>query len=161
MKSLIAAAVVALCLGCSGKDEGKNASVASDTTTVPQSNSDQNACSTIPAAELTEALGRAVTRQESPASTRCIYYTAEPLIYADIQIDRVSGDAAWQGVNGGDSIIGAPQDSLAGLGDKAFFGPRDRLYVKKGSTFIAIEAGFDAKVRERAKNIARVVISKL
>jgi len=160
MRRSIAVVALAFSVGCSAKDEGKNGA-ASDTATAPQNTADQNACSAIAASELTDALGGAVTRQESPTASRCVYYTADPLVYADIEIDRENADAAWKGVNAGDSIIGAQQDSLAGIGDQAFFGPRDRLYVKKGNAFVAIEAGFDAKVRERAKSIARVVTSKL
>lgn len=160
MNKTIAVVVAAVCLGCSARDEGKSAATAGDTAAVPQTAADQNTCSAIAASDLTEALGGAVTRQESPTANRCVYYTANPVVYADIEIDR-NGDAAWQGVNAGDSIIEAQQDSLTGIGDKAFFGPRDRLYIRKGKAFVAIEAGFDDKVRARARSIARVVTAKL
>jgi len=35
------------------------------------------------------------------------------------------------------------------------------LYVLSGDTFLAIEAGFDANVRERAKKVASLALSKL
>ncbi|MEP6600637.1 MAG: hypothetical protein ABJB49_02355 [Nitrospirota bacterium] len=160
MKKLIGLAVL-ICFACSGAESGKGGSAKADTSAAPQSASDQNTCSAIAASELADALGGPVTRQESPTSKRCVYYTSNPVVYADIEIDRESGEESWKGVNAGDSLIGAQQDSLAGIGDMAFFGPRDRLYVKKGNTFIAIEAGFDDKVRERARKIARVVAPKL
>ena len=56
---------------------------------------------------------------------------------------------------------GAQQDSLKGIGDKAFFGPRDRLYFRKGDAFVAVEGGFDEHARERALSVARAVAGKL
>jgi hypothetical protein len=41
------------------------------------------------------------------------------------------------------------------------FGPRDRLYVKQDNVFIAIDAGFDDRVRERARKVARLLVSTL
>lgn len=160
MKISIAAVLVAGCLGCSARDDGKSADAARDSAVAARLAVSQNTCSFLPGSELTEAMGGAITRQDAPFVDRCVYYTADPVVYADIQIDR-DGEEAWQGVNVGDSIIAARQDSLAGIGDKAFFGPRDRLYIKKGDTFVSIEAGFDDKVRARARKIARVVIAKL
>ena len=58
-------------------------------------------------------------------------------------------------------MIGADQEKLSGIGEQAFFGPRDRLYVRNGGAFLAIEAGFDANVRDRAKKVATLAVSKL
>ena len=117
-------------------------------------------CGLISDAEMSEAIGAAVTAKSNPAANSCLFSTADALVFASVEIDR-DGAAAWQGINAGDSLIGAPQDSLAGVGDKAFFGPRDRLYVLKGNTFAAIEAGFDDKVRDRARRIAKVLVPRI
>lgn len=107
------------------------------------------------------AVGSAITATDELSSNHCIFKTSEPLAYADVEIDRENGQAAWEGINAGDSTIGAQQDSLAGIADKAFFGPRDRLYILKNGTFAAIEGGFDEKARSRAIAIAKLVAGKL
>ena len=162
MRKIISAVFVAGCLACSGKSgSSADTGAVSQEATKEAGSAETTACTLVADSELSDALGKAVERHESPSPKRCVYYTSDPLVYADIEIDRESGDASWQGVNAGDSIIEAPQDSLSGIGDMAFFGPRDRLYIKKGTSFAAIEAGFDDKVRARARNIARVVVPKL
>ena len=162
MQRFISVIFIGACLACSGKSgSSADTSAVSREGTSQAANQETTTCALVADSELSDALGSAVERHESPTPKRCVYYTADPLVYADIEIDRESGDASWQGVNAGDSIIEAPQDSLSGIGDMAFFGPRDRLYIKKGSSFAAIEAGFDDKVRARARNIARVVVPKL
>ena len=75
-----------------------------------------------------------------------------------MEVER-DGDAAWQGVNAGDSIIEAQQDLLAGIGDKAFYGPRDRLYVKKGPVLWRSKVGFDENARARALKVAKLISS--
>lgn len=117
-------------------------------------------CALASDAELSDAIGAAVTAKEETPPNRCIFRTANPVVYADVEVER-DGDAAWQGVNAGDSIIKAQQDSLAGIGDKAFYGPRDRLYVKKGPVFMAVEGGFDENARARALKVAKLISSKL
>jgi hypothetical protein len=118
-------------------------------------------CALLTQAELGKVLGTPVTRQEEPSGTRCIYYTDDPVVFLDLEIDRQNAAAPWEGINQGNSMIDAPQDSLAGIGDQAFFGPRNRLYVLRGNTFMAIEAGFDDKVRGRAKRVAGLALRKL
>jgi len=161
-RTFCAAALAGLIITACAKDSGQtdDASPATSDSPVAQS-SVSSTCSMVSDAEMSEALGAPVTGREETTSTRCIYRTAAPLVYADVEVDRENADAAWQGINAGDSLIGAPQDSLEGVGDKAFFGPRDRLYFRKGQAFVAIEAGFDEKVRERAVRIARLVSGKL
>jgi hypothetical protein len=110
---------------------------------------------------MSAAVGSAITGTEEVNTSHCIFRTSAPLVYADVEIDRENGQASWQGINAGDSTIGAAQDSLAGIADKAFFGPRDRLYILKGNSFAAIEGGFDDKARSRAVAIAKLVASKL
>jgi hypothetical protein len=121
----------------------------------------RDTCSIISGAELSGVLGKPVTRQQAQGATRCTYFTDDPLVYVEMELDRENGAAAWKGVNEGNTTIGASKDAVTGLGDQAFFGPRDRLYVLKGSTFIAIEAGFDAEVRERAKKVAGLAVTKV
>lgn len=118
-------------------------------------------CSLFTQAQMSEVLGAPVTRLSEQSSRKCIYYTANPVVYVDLELDREGAEAGWAGVTGGDSLIGAPQDSTAGLGDGAFFGPRDRLYVRKGRAFLAIEAGFDDGVRARARKVARAALERL
>jgi hypothetical protein len=79
---------------------------------------------------------------------------------ADVHVDR-DGAPSWEGVNAGNAKIGAAQDSLAGVGDSAFYGPRDRLYLMKSGAFISVEAGFDDSVRVRGKRVAQLIASKL
>ena len=118
-------------------------------------------CSVITRDEMATVLETPVTRQEEPTGTRCVYYTEDPLVYVDLEIDRQNAAEAWKGVNSGNEVIGADQDTVLGLGEQAFFGPRDRLYVLSGDAFLAIEAGFDDKVRERAAKVATLAVNKL
>ncbi len=152
--------VFALCIACSGSSDN-NADTVVTAQADDQPASQEATCSSITDAEIAEAIGVSVDRHEAPKANQCVYYTADPLVFIDIELDRESGDAAWQGINAGNSLIDAPQDSLTGIGDEAFFGPRNRLYIKKGSAFAAIEAGFDDKVRERARKVAQVVTAKM
>lgn len=119
------------------------------------------ACTIASKEEMSAAIGAEVTGTDEVNQNHCIYKTANALAYADVEIDRQNADAAWQGVNSGDSIIGAPQDSLAGIGEKAFYGPRDRLYFRKGNAFVAVEGGFDGEARARARKVAQLIASKL
>jgi len=106
-------------------------------------------------------LGLPVTRQNERAGRRCIYYTANPLVFVDLELDRESAAESWKAINAGNAMIGADHEKLSGIGEQAVFGPRDRLYVLSGDAFLAIEAGFDNAVRERAKKVATLVVSKL
>jgi hypothetical protein len=149
-----------VCAACSKSESSSTA----DTTTAaqPSTTSDQaSACSIVSKEEMATAVGDAITATEEVNSNHCIFRTAAPLVYADVEIDRENGAAAWQGINAGDSTIGAQQDSLAGVAEKAFFGPRDRLYILRNGTFAAIEGGFDDKARSRAIAIAKLVAGKL
>ena len=76
-------------------------------------------------------------------------------------VRRESAAESWKGINAGNAMIGADHEKLSGIGEQAVFGPRDRLYVLSGDAFLAIEAGFDNAVRERAKKVAALVLSKL
>jgi hypothetical protein len=138
----------------SAKDTG---GVATDT----QSSAAKSGCPPVTEAEMADAIGAPVTEKQETREGHCLYKTANPVVYADIEARWGNADAEWQGINAGDSTIGAPQDSLTGIGDKAMFGPRDRLYVKQDDVFIAIDAGFDENVRERARKVAKLVVSKL
>ena len=91
--------------GCA-KDSGQtdDASPATGDSLVTQS-SVSSTCSMVSDAEMSEALGAPVTGREETTSTRCIYRTAAPLVYADVEVDRENADAAWQGINAGDSLI--------------------------------------------------------
>ena len=164
--ALVAAAAIAAC-GGRAADEGAGSAAAAGsesataaTTAAGTGASAAGPCSMFTQAEIGEIIGTPVTRQEAPTSRRCVYYTADPVVYVDLEVDRTSADASWKGVNAGNAAIGAPQDSLAGIGDEAFFGPRDRLYARKGATFVAVEAGFDAKVRDRARRVARAALDR-
>jgi hypothetical protein len=102
-----------------------------------------------------------VTRQDTPTPTRCVYYTDDPLVFVDLEVDREHAADSWKGVAAGNSAIGAAPSPVPGLGDQAVFGPRDRLYVLEGGVFLAIEAGFDDKVRDRATRVATLALSKV
>ena len=159
--SLVAAAGVAACGG--GKADGGSAgggeSATASAATAGSKAADGGPCALFTQAQMGEVIGAPVTRQETQSS-RCIYYTADPNVYVDLEVNRSDADAMWKGVNAGNAAIGAAQDSLAGIGDQAFFGPRDRLYARKGGTFVAVEAGFDAKVRDRARKVAKAALDR-
>ena len=154
------AALVFAALACS---KGDNAEIESDSAdeVAEEATDPAGACAIATDAEMSAAIGEPVTGKQDIAVNHCIYRTSNALAYADVTIERENAEAAWQGVNAGDSLIGAPQDSLTGIGDKAFFGPRDRLYFKKGGTFVAVEGGFDDRSRERARSIARLIAGKI
>ena len=120
-----------------------------------------DACSVVTGADLGGVVGKPITRQQSQSPTRCVYYTDDPLVFVDLELDRENAATSWRGVNEGNTAIGASKEAVTGLGDQAFFGPRDRLYVLKGNVFLAIEAGFDADVRERAKKVAGLALTKV
>ena len=159
--SLVAAAGVAACGG--KKADGGSASAAggetATATAAAAKTTDGDPCALFTEAQMGQVIGTTVTRHETQSS-RCIYYTADPNVYVDLEVNRSDADAMWKGVNAGNAAIGAAQDSLAGIGDQAFFGPRDRLYARKGGTFVAVEAGFDAKVRDRARKVARAALER-
>lgn len=159
--SLVAAAAIAAC-GGKAADEGSASAGGGETAraTASAAPADAGPCALFTQAQMGEIIGTPVTRQEPQSGGRCIYYTADPVVYVDLQVDRSDADALWKGVNAGNAAIGAAQDSLAGIGDAAFFGPRDKLYARKGSTFVAVEAGFDTKVRDRARKVARAAFDR-
>lgn len=150
----------AFCVACSGSAEDSADTVVAAQAT-DQPSSQEGTCSLITDAEIGEAIGASVISHEAPTPNQCIYSTAEPMVFIDVELDREDGEAAWRGINAGNAMIEAAQDSLTGIGDEAFFGPRNRLYIKKGGSFAAIEAGFDDKVRERARKVAAVVVAKM
>ena len=158
--SFVAAAGVAACGGKKG-DGGSAGAAGGETASASASGpaADADPCALFTQARMGEVIGTPVTRHETQSS-RCIYYTADPNVYVDLEVNRSDADAMWKGVNAGNAAIGAAQDSLAGIGDKAFFGPRDRLYARKGTTFVAVEAGFDAKVRDRARKVAKAALDR-
>jgi hypothetical protein len=120
-----------------------------------------SACASVHAEDLARAIGSKVTRREDRSPNRCVFYTDDPLVYVDLEVDRHNAGEAWKGVRAGNTLIGAKEEGLAGLGEQAFFGPRERLYVLRGETFLAIEAGFDANVRDRARRVAELVLKKI
>ncbi|MDQ3855221.1 MAG: hypothetical protein M3281_02345 [Chloroflexota bacterium] len=110
--------------------------------------------------ELQPAVDKPLTRQHADGP-RCTYYTDDPLVFVTLQIDQENAEASWQGVTAGQDVAGAESDQVKGLGEKAFFGARDVLYVRDGNTFLMVEAGFDNKVRERAQKVAKLVLAKV
>lgn len=159
-------AIVVLLLGaaCGGADAGgdsraDSAEASAGTAAAPAASPDP--CAVLTQEEMSAAIGTSVTGTERTASTRCLYKTDNPLVYVDLEVDRENADAAWQGTGAGNAAIGAQQDTVAGLGAEALFGPRDRLYVRAGSAFVGIEAGFDDQVRARARKVAAAVLPKL
>ena len=157
--SVVIAAVLSAC------DQGSDQARATSTnTSSPQpatAAANTGSCSFITTAEMGSVLGQPVTRQDERTGRRCIYYTADPLVFVDLEVDRESAAESWKGINAGNTLIEAEQERLSGPGEQAVFGPRDRLYVLSGDAFLAIEAGFDANVRERAKKVATLAVSKL
>jgi hypothetical protein len=166
MRRILALVTTAAVLGGCGPRDNEAATEAGTEATAADANATdsgaaRNPCLIVTEAEMQEVLGTAVTRQQEPTSTRCIYYTDNPVVYVDLEIDRQNASSSWDGVNRGNTMIGAARDSLVGVGDEAFFGPRDRLYVLRGNVFIAVEAGFDDQVRERARKVAELALRKV
>ena len=161
MKTKYLAAAVLIISACSKADDSAPATAETEKGDLaPNAAQIENVCSLVSDAEINEAVGAAVTGKSNSGSKTCLFKTADPVVYASVEIEK-EGASAWRGVNAGDSLIDAPQDSLAGVGDSAFFGPRDRLYLMKGGTFIAVEGGFDDHARERGRKVARLIASKL
>lgn len=158
--SFVAAAGVAACGGRAADSGSGGESATASATTAGAKTADADPCAVFTQAQMGEIIGAPITRQETQSGNRCIYYTADPVVYVDLQVDRSDADASWKGVNAGNAAIGAAQDSLAGIGDEAFFGPRDKLYARKGGTFVAVEAGFDANVRDRARKVAKAAFDR-
>ena len=160
-KNVRAIVLVATFAACTKSEAPKSTADSTPSAAVPATSSSLTACTIATRDEMSAAIGASVTATDEQSSNHCIFKTAEPLAYADVEIDRENADAAWQGINAGDSIISAQQDSLTGIGDKAFFGPRDRLYFRKGNAFVAVEGGFDDNARKRAIAVARLISAKL
>ncbi len=164
MKRTAAAVSVIISAIVVGFDLGSDqAKATSASTSSPQSTTaaSKGPCSLITIAQMSSVLGQPVTRQDERTGRRCIYYTADPLVFVDLEIDRESAAESWKGINAGNVLISADQEKLSGIGEQARFGPRDRLYILAGGTFLAIEAGFDSAVRERAKKVAALAVSRL
>ena len=161
MNRIIIAATLIACVACSRKESSSAVDTTSAATTSGEPAPQASACSIATKEEMATAVGSAITDTEEVNANHCIFKTAAALVYADVEIDRQDGSAAWRGVSAGDSLIGAQQDSLKGIGDKAFFGPRDRLYILKGNSFAAVEGGFDENARSRALAIGKLIASKL
>ena len=117
-------------------------------------------CAVVTGAELESAVGKPVTRQDADGP-RCTYYTDDPVVFVTLEVDQENAEASWQGVTAGQDLTEAQSDEVTGLGDEAFFGARDILYVRSGDTFLMVEAGFDDKVRDRAEKVARLVLDKV
>lgn len=166
VQSVTAIVVLLFAAACGGADAGDEAradstEASANTAAAPTSAASQDPCTVLTQEEMAAAIGAPVVGTERTSSTRCLYKTADPLVYVDLEVDRENADAAWQGIGGGNAAIGAAQDTIAGLGAEAFFGPRDRLYVRAASAFVAIEAGFDDRARARARDVAAAVLPKL
>ena len=156
---VVIAVVLAAC--DQGSDQAKATSASTSSPQPTTAAASKGACSFITPEEMGTVLGQPVTRQDESTGRRCIYYTADPLVFVDLEIDRESAAESWKGINAGNALIGADQEKLSGIGEQAFFGPRDRLYVRSGDAFLAIEAGFDNAVRARAEKVATLAVSKL
>ena len=158
----ICVAIAAVLAACDqGPDQAKATSASTSGPQPTTAAASKGACSFITPEEMGSVLGQPVTRQDERTGRHCIYYTADPLVFVDLEIDRESAAESWKGINAGNALIGADQEKLSGIGEHAIFGPRDRLYILTGDTFLAIEAGFDNAVRERAKKVATLAVSKL
>lgn len=116
-------------------------------------------CAVVTRGELEAAVGQPLTREEVNG-TRCTYYTDDPLVFVTLEVDRENAKASWQGVTAGQDLAGAESNKASGLGDEAFFGARDVLYVRDGDTFLMIEAGFDDKVCDPAEKVAKLLLDR-
>ncbi len=119
-----------------------------------------DACSHVTDAEIGESIGKTVSRHEVN-SGQCTYYTDDPVLFVTLNVDTEDAESSWQGVKGGNSLAGAEENKVEGIGEVAFFGARDILYVKDGDIFLSLEAGFDTETRERAKKLAPMILAKV
>jgi hypothetical protein len=121
---------------------------------------DAGACSYVTDAEVGESIGKTVSRHEEN-SGQCAYYTDDPVVFVTLEVDTENAESSWQGVTGGTSLVGGETNKVEGLGEEAFFGARDILYVKDGDIFMSLEADFDTETRERATKLAPMILGKL
>lgn len=169
---LVMAVIVALLVGCG--QAGNQAPVNTAPTTAPPAaaatqslpveeeaaeGDNQGPCAIVTRAELQPLVDKPLTREEVDGP-RCTYYTDDPLVFVTLEVDRENAQASWEGVTAGQDLAGAESNQVSGLGEQAFFGARDILYVRDGETFLMIEAGFDDKVRQRAQAVAKLVLDQ-
>jgi len=121
--------------------------------------SEAAACSHVTDAEIGETIGKPVSRHEEN-SGQCTYYIDDPLLFVTLNVDTEDAESSWQGVKSGNSLAGAAENKVEGIGEEAFFGARDILYVKDGDIFLSLEAGFDTEMRARAKKLALMILAK-
>ena len=121
--------------------------------------SEAAACSHITDAEIAETINKPVSRHEENGG-KCTYYTDDPLLFVTLDVDTEDAESSWQGVKSGNSLAGAEENKVEGIGEEAFFGARDILYVKDGDIFLSLEAGFDTETRARAKKLALMILAK-
>ena len=159
-----------LCTACGQADQGSTEAANPPTTTAATvaapdegeggANSEAGPCSYVTDAEIGEAIGKSVSRHEEN-SGQCAYYTDDPVVFVTLDVDTEDADASWRGVKGGTSLAGGETNKVEGIGEEAFFGARDILYVKDGDIFMSLEAGFDTETRERARKLAPIVLANL
>jgi hypothetical protein len=159
-----------LCAACGQAEESNTditnpqptaaATEAASGETEGDANSEAGPCSYVTDAEVGEAIGKTVSRHEEN-SGQCTYYTDDPVVFVTLEVDTENAESSWQGVTGGTSLAGGETNKVEGLGEEAFFGARDILYVKDGDIFMSLEAGFDTETRERARKLAPIVLVNL
>ncbi len=159
-----------LCAACGQAEQGNTNVMNSPPTTAATkaasgeteggARSEAGACSYVTDAEVGEAIGKSVSRHEE-SSGQCTYYTDDPVVFVTLNVDTENAESSWQGVTSGNSLAGAETNKVEGIGEEAFFGARDILYVRDGEIFMSLEAGFDTETRERARKLAPMILSKL
>ncbi len=160
--------VLLLCAACGQAQEDTTSALSlratalATTASAGAEGSDDTAdtCSFVNDEEIGTAIDKTVTRHEEN-SGQCTYYTDDPVVFVTLDVDTEDADASWQGVKGGNSLTGAEENKVEGIGEEAFFGARDILYVKDGDIYMSLEAGFDTETRERAKKLAPMNLEKL
>lgn len=92
--------------------------------------------------EVSAIFGVPVTALEPDGQSSVTYKTADPMMYATLEVDRkddaADAETAMAGARKATGFVGGTPQPVAGLGDDAFFGAMSVLYVRKGSVVLNI-----------------------
>jgi len=101
-----------------------------------------SAASLVTKEEVSAILGVPVTALEPSGEASVTYKTADPMMYATLEVERKDGaedaERAMAGARKATGFLGGTPQPAAGLGDDAFFGAMSVLYVRKGSVVLNI-----------------------
>ncbi len=87
-------------------------------------------------------LGVPVVEIEASGNASVNYKTADPMMYASLEVERKDSDddalGEMEGARKATNLLGGTPQPAAGIGDDAFFGAMSILYVRKGNVVLNI-----------------------